>query len=134
MQRSKWRSVALGLALAMVGSLGVGSAFAAGVAREMPPREVLLWGIAQKVLQKGDEAVLALARLAKARLYLEKASQPGKALVELEKLETETRDPEVRLVVSLLKMVVMEKAETPLETQLEALDRMIAQAKDRREG
>lgn len=132
MTGTKWkRRVAGWMAALMLGAVGIGSAFAAGVASELPPKEVMIWNIAQKVLQKGDEAVLALARLAKVRLFLEKTKQPEKALAELNTLEQEVQDQEVRVVVTVLKLMVMEKSQAPVEQQLEVLDGMIASARGR---
>ena len=108
---------------------GLAPLSAEGLPKLKDPR--VLFELGQKLVAKGDDGVIAMARIARAMLFAQEKDWQ-KALAELRTLDGEVRDPEVLFVANGLKIVVLKKAETPREGFLQELQKMVDEAKARR--
>lgn len=91
----------------------------------------VLFELGQKLVSKGDDGIIAVARIARAMTFAEGAEWE-KAIGELHALDGEVKDPEVLFVTNTLKIIVLKRAKTPKEAYLKELEKIIDGAKARR--
>lgn len=90
-----------------------------------------LFEIARRLMAKGDEATVALARVLKAETYAKKLNDTKSAIAEIDKLETEVTDKELLMVANAIKMVLLKQTEQDPQKVLSGMDAVIAAAKKR---
>ena len=106
-------------------------ALAAPCSAEKVKDPKVLFAVGQKLVSKGENGVIAMARIAKAVTFVE-AKEWGKAIEELKFVDGEVKDPEILFVTNALKIVVLKKSKQGREATLAELDKIIAAAKERR--
>lgn len=116
------------LAMVMIFTLFTSNA---ALAKKSPKEAEIVFTIFKKLMSKGDQAVIGIARVLKAETYLKKLDNPQKALQELKKLDQEVSDCELHFASKVLQMIIMKKSEKDPEKYLENLDAIIAETKER---
>jgi len=99
--------------------------------KDNPQVAQMIFQIVNRLMAKGDEAIVGVGRVIKAETYYKKLGQPDKALAELATLESELHDKELLFAVNALRMAIMKETSKDPEQLLKNLDGVIAAAKER---